>query len=634
MTEAEFAAQQEHFEKWWSDKLAEEVMMESSSSEEEINSEDFDRHREKQQGKQTAEELESLPISSSSSDTDSEFEVIDSNTYCTLYANGKFVAHKEEALLPGVVEKVGVRYKLEWRQTYASVWVRRTPEWTCFPKPDYPDGVGIMVPRPSNTLTEIVLKPPSLKRRAVDWFMGEARRRRRTARKNRVNRVRRYVLVEDKGTQTDGLIPDAELETLDVGRAVKRFTPFDRGAGNENERVPVEEETVAKLTEPGFEGQNRRDDMVVDQQSCQLPEILRSNPDSKFPEEVNNTEEARMANEEVIILGWKHDDQGGECSEHTDRHECEAMEEYRKRFQQDASLLRLDERILGLRLEIQMMESAQRGLVRGDDLRTRKMELHRLWEEWEVAINQKKESLRAEIEEWDMAMDRLALDDVMGIQICSLRQTTMDHPGKPSSCGMENRAGPTIVPVYAPPEDPVVPQADHLVASDIEAMKEDTQGKQGTHVQPLTMPSAISLLFDAINEPRNRPQALNEMLIKEAVEQLRGIQAESNRVARRQHCEVFRDFFNGLQGVPEYVGDLHEELLHLAEEDARKTREDETQEARVENADPPPFFIFRSLKGCSFDSSEEDEEWREAWREDRHTSLEPPSSDDHGSSSS
>ncbi|KAI4343327.1 hypothetical protein MLD38_027849 [Melastoma candidum] len=429
--------------------------------------------------------------------------------------------------------------------------------------------------------------------------------------------------------------------------------------------------------------------MVVNQLSCQLPEILLSSHDSKLPEGVNSTEELHMANEEVIILGWKHDDQlpvntatqtddipvrGGTLNlldlvtrtvdgfggldEELKLIRCQAMkfilESVGILTDEFASLLDtltarvrdeahkkffslLDEHILGLRLEIQMMESAQTSLVRGDDLRSRRRELHRLLGEWGVAANEKKKSLLEEMEEWDKAMDRMT------------QNAAEMSAGKSGTCIRGNLAEP-VIPVYVAPVSPVVPRPVHVVepehAVESDAPETARQGvdssprcscmevSPGPHVQPLTMQSTFALLYEAITDPKNRPQALDELVIKEAMEQLRRIQDETNRAARCLKCKVFRDFSNGLQGVPEYVGDLHEELVRLGEEDARETREDATQEARAENVDPPPFFIFRPLKGCSFDSSEEDEEWREAWRDDRHTSLEPPSSDDHGSSSS
>ncbi|KAI4303449.1 hypothetical protein MLD38_039077 [Melastoma candidum] len=157
--------------------------------------------RRKQDGKQAMGSPDTSPkISSSSESNYSDIEVTNANTICTLYASGSYVAYKKEGLLHGVVDKVGVRYKLEWRHTYASVWVRRKPEWVCFQKPGYHDKGKEMA---ASTSRVLVLKPLPFKRKVRDWFVRKARKERRVEREGRLARVRRCVVVTEKGTQTE-----------------------------------------------------------------------------------------------------------------------------------------------------------------------------------------------------------------------------------------------------------------------------------------------------------------------------------------------------------------------------------------------------------------------------------------------
>ncbi|KAI4329500.1 hypothetical protein MLD38_027883 [Melastoma candidum] len=249
-----------------------------------LNSDESERLR-KQKGKQHAEDLEFSSPSPPPTETDSNFEVMNSNTYCTLYKNGNYVAHREEALLPGVVEKVGIQYKLEWRHTYASVWVRRVPEWYRFPKPDYMEGVR--KDDPSKTSKEIVLRPTTLKRKVVDWFVGESSKRRRLNKKKKGTWVRRHVQVQDRATQTEGQVPDTELGYVE-----------NQGVG-----LTMEDEAGQNCDDSGVEG-HEQNETGVD-----------INTGGAGINEHDQNVDYPIANEDVIILGW-HEEGKGQSSSH------------------------------------------------------------------------------------------------------------------------------------------------------------------------------------------------------------------------------------------------------------------------------------------------------------------------------
>ncbi|KAI4325917.1 hypothetical protein MLD38_031278 [Melastoma candidum] len=146
------------------------------------------RMKAKQKGKQA---LDSLDGSDDSSSGYSDIKVMDTDTTCTLYADGSYIAHKEEGLLCGVVEKIGNRYKLEWRHTYASVWVRRTPEWVRFQKLDYQcEGRGERSADSASISREIVLRAISIKRKVRDWVVKEVRGERKRRRQKNLLRPR------------------------------------------------------------------------------------------------------------------------------------------------------------------------------------------------------------------------------------------------------------------------------------------------------------------------------------------------------------------------------------------------------------------------------------------------------------
>ncbi|KAI4371575.1 hypothetical protein MLD38_019792 [Melastoma candidum] len=631
-------------------------------------------------GKQPAEDTDSPPISPPSSDTDSDFEVIDSNTFCTLYKSGKNVAHKEKALLPRVVDKVGVRYKLEWRHTYASVWVWRFPEWICFPKPNYPEGVRNAEAGTSNAVREIMLKPPSLKRKAADWITSEASKRRRITKKNKGNRIGRYVLVEHKGTQTDDLLPDVVLGSVenagvgiveDNGGQVKHHTTGKDGEDQENGcALAVEDVLVPGSEEAAVTGQP-----IIQQ----LSDALLTSPGSKSPDEDGSVGKMQMAEDEVIILGWKEEGDaassgaglpsdypvdgfvgldeemklvhyhamkfilenveiltaefaglldtliarvrdgahkkfiflygsgGGESSEVGDRSEQEAMEEYRKKIRNDASLLRLDEQILGLKWEIDMMESVKENYVGEDALNSKRLELRKMLGEWKAVVKLKKESLEVELKEWDEALDwwsaRGPCPAVKGFGVL---------PREPSS-GNFAGAGPAAVPLHTPDVDAVpaarIPNLDPTTNTEEVMVRRVPSGPDG---QPLGAPRSpgpdsrfnniIRHIYDMIADPVSRPEALDQLATKTALQQRRDIQGESNRAARSQKCRMFRDHVLQLEGVPEYVVGLHEELLHLADEEARRAQE--------ANADSLPFFIIGPMRGTAFDdTSAKEDDW-------------------------
>ncbi|KAI4340595.1 hypothetical protein MLD38_025414 [Melastoma candidum] len=764
-TEEEREPEYERFAQYWSDKLAEEVAMQdpdksvnSDSSVEEFDHEYFARFREKQ--KQVQEEaMESSPIISSESESsDSDMEVIDSNTYCTLYKNGNYIAPKEEGLLPGVVEMIGVRYKLEWRHTYALVWVRRKPEWVCFPKLDYYEGCK---EEAASSSKDLVLKPPSLKRKIGDWFVQRANKRRRVEKAERRARSRRCVAVADKGVQTDYQLLEDEVN---VEESVGRGTMTDEGVQTDN-KSPEEGTNAQEVgTELGDEDVYivAREKEGVVQLSAELP-----NPDPRSLEQIDHDggiEEGTLAdkgvqddvreemvNEGVIILGWNEGDQvqeeavepciegkkeeeaaqvpdcqaspgrascsengseetveegydaegwafkypvtldcgtqtdayleqvaasdesinlkelvtrvvdgfedldeemkliqcqamkfimknvrtlstefsnlldlmtthvregvhkkftslygtgHGEPSKESDRFDREAMVRFKQQIEQDASLHKLEERMLGLMWQIEIYESAPPGTVREYAIPHRRADLLRMLNDWKAVVNSKKESRVAQLKEWDVAVERMTkkvnrpplTETQIGDINASLHQFFEEHYGRLRASNPP-RTLPTVVPTIASVAIPdVAPETMPEVAQDavidiapnavpdaapdavpdsvpdppnvVPDAAPDAVPESVPYVEALTVQNAISLLYVAVTDPMNRPPALDQRTISEAMEQLRAIQGESNRAARVQKCRVLRDYLEGLEGVPTYIGDLHVELLLLAEEAA------------------------------------------------------------------
>ncbi|KAI4369091.1 hypothetical protein MLD38_017578 [Melastoma candidum] len=327
-TEEERELEHECFAQYWSDKLAEEVAVQdldnsdpdnpeqphdsdSDSSVKEFDPKFFARFRARHKQVQD-EAMESSPIISSESDSsDSDMEVIDSNTYYTLYKNGTYIAHKEEGILPGVAEQVGVRYRLEWRHTYASVWVRRKPEWMCFPKPGYPEGrkEGVV-----STSRDLVLKPPSLKRKIGDWFVHRENKRRRVEKAERRARFRRVVVVVDKGVQTEDQSLEVEVNAeekegmADKGVQTDIVSPQELSQAQEmdtelgEEDVALEEEIVAK---PPVLDTRSTDHSQIDGGAKERTVA----DDGQIPQDGARQEKA---NDIVIILGWIEKGQGQE----------------------------------------------------------------------------------------------------------------------------------------------------------------------------------------------------------------------------------------------------------------------------------------------------------------------------------
>ncbi|KAI4311770.1 hypothetical protein MLD38_036640 [Melastoma candidum] len=694
MTEEERATQQEHFDRWWTQP--EDVM--SGDSSPDVSEEEEQQGR--REGKRTMEESNSPPSSSppSTSETDSDFEVTDSNTYCTLYKNGNYVAHKEEALLPGIVEKVGVRVKLEWRKTYASVWIRRAPDWFRFPKSDYP-----IVVRPeeasASTSRDIVPRPISVKRKFTDRLNNEDTKKMRLDRmERRKNWVRRYVLVESKGTQTDEQVDgsDAEVPLL-VAQGC--CTPFDDvaplGVMDEVENIgnpdlPFEEDcSVASDDEELKEAKNviilgwkdalGAEDPAAGEVDEQSGENAASAPHdtNRFDISLRALIDRIMENFDDLDADEKfmthliqkalreqakplEDDEGISDSVNPpepsrvavrghlprDRPEHEAMQACR-----DATLLSLHERILRLKREVRMMESAQGNLRNDADVHAKKMKFFRLVEEWEVVIKEKKDSLIAEMAKWDDVMDRLARD-------AEEMKITDELHGVPPPCITETVTQPATVLENELPVDPAVlrPAREAQAHSAGDSSQEDglhVYGRvpaamegifvmkipSGPDGQLLGAPRSpgpdsrlnniITQIYEKMEDPESRPRALGQPVVRFIRQHIRDIRIESNRAARRNKCRALRDYIMQIDGVVDFFGGLLDQLLSRAEEEARRAQE--------VNEDPLPFFSFGLVsgsQGTSFDDTSTGEGGSDVnWSDEGCTFFERRSSDDHGSSS-
>ncbi|KAI4338359.1 hypothetical protein MLD38_023429 [Melastoma candidum] len=746
-------------------------------------------------------EPEQDQVDSTDSDSnDSDMEVTDLNTYCTLYRNGNYIAHREEALLPGVVERVGVRYKLEWRQTYASVWVRK-PDWVRFPKPDYPESSNRKDPRNS---TALVIKPPSIKRKIRDWLSNKENKRKKIEKAERRKRSTKVVMVADKGVQTDWeenieevkelvdvgvqLALQLGLEEIQAGKLQREQSqscekifpaeenetpqedphiplirqesseaevpamvaqgrsasindvvhlggmdevenidnsdvPYRDGRGNasdeevlkeakgiiimgwedtegteglvggEGEQQPVETAASTSYETAQFDSSLRGlidkimenfDDLDADQKTIQVQALKFiiehvGNPseettrllqfmthliqktlhgkakslddDEETFDPVNSpalSETAKRGSLNILDLVTKTVEGFEELDEELRLIRCQAM----KFILENVNILNEEFVSLLHKLIARVRDEAHRKFIRlygigsGDhlqrtdspddaictgtlrndvDIRAKKKEFCRLVEEWEVAVKEKKDSLKAEMEKWDDVMDRLARD-------AEEMKITEEHIGKPPSCTAETISQPAIVPVYELP-------GGLLSLNLYERLKCILRVPSGPDGQPLGAPRSpgpdsrlnniITLIYEKMEDPVNRPRALGQHVLNSIMQDLRDIRNESNQAARRNKCTVLRYHIIQLDGVVDFFDGLHEQLLCRAEEEARRAQE--------ANEDPLPFFSFGPAHGSqdtSFDDTSPEEEGEdEYWSDEGYTLFEHRSSDDHGSSS-
>ncbi|KAI4379048.1 hypothetical protein MLD38_016450 [Melastoma candidum] len=82
---------------------------------------------------------------------------------------------------------------------------------------------------------------------------------------------------------------------------------------------------------------------------------------------------------------------------------------------------------------------------------------------------------------------------------------------------------------------------------------------------PLSFKEAIELTTSAIiDSRRQRPPALTSSMVRKVMVRLELIDQEESPILRLKECRELRQILHGLEGVPAYIGDLHEELYTLA----------------------------------------------------------------------
>ncbi|KAI4321769.1 hypothetical protein MLD38_035114 [Melastoma candidum] len=261
----------------------------------------------------------------------------------------------------------------------------------------------------------------------------------------------------------------------------------------------------------------------------------------------------------------------------------------------DANLISLHEQILRLKQEVQMMESAPDNLRIDADVCAKKMEFFRLMKEWEVVMKEKKDSLLAEVAKWD---------DVM---YCSAAPGSLREDGLPAYDGVPAAMGGIFV------------------------MKVPS----GPDGQPIGAPrspgpdSRLNNIITQIYEKMEDSRELGQPLMRSVRQQLRDIQMESNRAAKRNKCRVLRDFILQVDGAYDFFGGLLDQLLSRADEEARIAQE--------VNEDPLPFFSFGRVsgsQGTSFDDTSDGDGGSEVNLTDEDSTMfERQSWEDHGSSS-
>ncbi|KAI4379047.1 hypothetical protein MLD38_016449 [Melastoma candidum] len=190
---------------------------ESEPSVEEIGPEEFDRMRAKGKGKQPIRDEDATdeePTEGSGGKRPGQPESEVKDPICSLYRDGTYIAHKEAGLLIGVVDRIGERVKLEWTQSYASVWIRRVGNWICYPKPGTQDEdvnvvddeapVSMVLARPTATLGKHVaanLKIQELHYQSEGWKRKLAKMDELATEKMRMSYVNtdlRFVLQADQ----------------------------------------------------------------------------------------------------------------------------------------------------------------------------------------------------------------------------------------------------------------------------------------------------------------------------------------------------------------------------------------------------------------------------------------------------
>ncbi|KAI4371573.1 hypothetical protein MLD38_019790 [Melastoma candidum] len=473
MTEDERQREYERFAQWWADNLAAELEEpeydESDPSEEEFDRAKFERMRRKQKG---------MGDNSSSSEVESD----------------------------------RMRRKQEGKQAMGSP--DSSLDTSSSSELNYSD---IEVTNANTTCTlyandsYIVHKEEGLLHGVVDK-VEKARKERRAEREGRLGRVRKCVVVTEKGTQT-------EIEFSAEKDSFGEYMCLDTNLGEEDVLM---------------DGRKSRENVQVPAGASDFDPVRLEHSSSCNTNDPIVTEEPIVLKSPEEGLVPKHTEYGtSEPSIVSDKFEREAMERYKKQILLNASLLKMDEGMQGLMMQIVIMESAPEGFVGVYTILDRKAVLLRTFEAWKVAVNTKKESLGTQLKEWNEAMEKMMRvnrsplsEKEIANTVSFLQQVYDEHYGSSSA----------VQPSQEVP-----------------------------NVAPLSFPEAINLLTTAVADPMKTPSALDLKTTRKIMAQLSTIEDEPSPSTRRQRCRELRDYLNALVGVPDYLGNLHEELLFLGE---------------------------------------------------------------------
>ncbi|KAI4303444.1 hypothetical protein MLD38_039076 [Melastoma candidum] len=565
---------------------------ETEPSEDEFDPEEFARLREKQKGKQprvdedTTDE-ETTEDGGSKPSADANSKVTDSDAICSLFRDGTYIAHKEAGLLLGVVDRIGERVKLEWTESYASVWIRRVGNWICYAKPGWQDEGTSSSSTEVPSSVALVRSSDSIGKRVREWAYVEWEEGKKKRRLERRRTRWRFKQMRDVGVQTEGLGAVVQTKEKDgremnyVDVLVEGSLGSVRGSGNEQQ---LDEEAIEWSLGAWYCGGGEPIDLALlqrlgrDKQEKEAARIsLEQNRQQKnMRRQMNYADMAQtfladLSKEENqiakllacralrLIVGRMEGPiqeinevltdltlfarYNGNCEEFVrkgqgwweknewDRHNAAAMERFKTQVEREAKLNRLSERVDILLLRI---DSSRKGLSVQE-----KAELGKCFKMWKVAANLKIQELHFQIQGWQRKLAK-----------------------------MEALASERMRPSYVNTDLRFVLQGSQGQADSTN--QEEDIGTTTQDAGPLTFGDALELITSAIvdNSRRPRPPALTLPVIRRLMARLNQIDVEQSPMQRLKECRELRQLLGQLQGVPNYIGDLHEELYTLALLDA------------------------------------------------------------------
>ncbi|KAI4379045.1 hypothetical protein MLD38_016447 [Melastoma candidum] len=249
-----------------------------------------------------------------------------------------------------------------------------------------------------------------------------------------------------------------------------------------------------------------------------------------------------------------------------DRHNAAAMERFKTQVEREAKLNWLSERIDILLLRI---DSSRKGLSVQE-----KAELRKCFKMWKVAVNLKIQELNFQSQGWQRKLAK-----------------------------MEALASERMRPSYVNTDLRFVLQGTQDQADSTN--QEEDIGMTTQVAGPLTFGDALELITSAIvdNSRRPRPPALTSPVIRRLMARLNQIDIKQSPLQRLKECRELRQLLGQLEGVPNYIGDLHEELYTLALLDAPDTSwqpnpvdNEELEEAQVADVEPAPLSLKEALE--------------------------------------